>query len=69
MERLDKFAFAESKLGEPDAHYGYYFNATYEKRLQDLITLIEFSFQQPDFVNMKLDSSVYKAYKRNGTTQ
>lgn len=69
MERLDKSAFAEAKLGEQDVHYGYYFNASYEKRLRDAITLIEFAFQQTDFVNMKLDKTVYKAFKRNGHTK
>ena len=69
MERLNKFVFTESKLGEPDIAYGYYFHASFEKRLKDTLSLIEFAFQQPDFVNIKLDKTFCKARKRDASTK
>lgn len=56
MNRKELFSsYREAKLEDPPVGYGYYFEKSYETKLKDMVTLIEFAFQVNDFVHMKME--------------
>jgi len=65
MPRMDKTVFrAYNMVKDGNIDYEYWFAKTHEEKLQAAAVTIAVAFEEPDFLNKKIDRTIFSARKQ-----